>query len=326
MRVLVLDDNLDDLRQVRRVLSTMPNLDAIYLQDPEIALRKAVAGEVDVLVCDINIPKMSGLELVTRLRATESNSWLPTIFLTGADAERQAESLLRGGDAVLTKPLMPSLFMAQLQAFKRLIDQRQKLLDEQRDLRHEANLDLLTGLWNRRGLGVAVNETLKVSEISKQLVSVLCVSIDGLKSFNEFHGNTAGDVAIQTAAGAVRYSLERNSDLAARMGEDEFLVCLPDTDVPGARRIAESIHQTFKDLRVLTPSSQQGQLSLSVGIACERARARDFELYMEQSTTAMYAAKNAGPSQVALYRHQLEPVVYNPDAIITSGPIERLDG
>ena len=326
MKVLVLDDNLDDLRQVRRVLSTMPNLDAVYLQDPDIALRKAIAGEVDVLVCDINIPKMSGLELVTRLRATESNSWLPTIFLTGADAERQAESLLRGGDAVLTKPLMPSLFMAQLQAFKRLINQRQKLLDEQRDLRHEANLDSLTGLWNRRGLGVAINDTLKVSEISKQLVSLLCVSIDGLKAFNEFHGNTAGDVAIQTVAGAVRYSLERNSDLAARIGQDEFLVCLPDTDVPGARRIAESIHQTFKDSRVLTPPSQQEQLSLSIGITCEIARVRELESYMEQATAAMYAAKNAAPNRVALYRHLADPVIYKNDVFITSGPIERLDG
>ena len=106
MKVLVLDDSVDDLMQIRRVLSDMPDIEVSYLQDPAQALSSMQEDLVDVLISDINMPEMTGIELIDQLRELEGDgdARLPTIFLTGASSEKQAESLLKGGDAVLVNP------------------------------------------------------------------------------------------------------------------------------------------------------------------------------------------------------------------------------
>ena len=320
MRILVLDDNLDDLRQVRRVLSGIKGVDAVYLQDPELALRKVCNGEVDLLVCDIHMPRMSGSELVRQLREHEQGSWIPAIFLTGADAEFQAQSLLDGGDAVLTKPVIPSMLMAQLQVFRRLLQQRKGLVAKAKPDKHE---DELTGLLNLEGLS---NHVKQPRDGHSGLSSVLSISIYGLDAYRHVHGDTAADVAVQTAAGAVRYGLNRDVELAARIAEDEFVVFVPDADIPGARRTSSMILQVFRDLRVLTPANRSGHLGLCIGIACRPQDQQPFLSTWDEAAQAMHAAIQAGPNRIALYRPQGKPVIYSVHGNPASGSIERMDG
>ena len=87
----VLDDSVDDLMQIRRVLSDMPDIEASYLQDPAQALSSMQEDLVDVLISDINMPEMSGIELIDQLRELEGDgdARLPTIFLTGASRKNK---------------------------------------------------------------------------------------------------------------------------------------------------------------------------------------------------------------------------------------------
>ena len=190
MKVLVLDDNLDDLQQVRRALTGVESIEVSYLQDPEQALEQAAQGQVDVFVSDINMPQLSGIELVARLRATKQGAFLPTIFLTGATSDRQAESLLRGGDAVMTKPVIASLLIAQIEAFRRLAEQRQALEQSRAQLKEQAKVDLVTGLWNRQGLQQAIRDYLNQSDNTDAPCSLLVIDVDHFKQYSEFHGHT----------------------------------------------------------------------------------------------------------------------------------------
>lgn len=325
MKVMVLDDNMDDLRQIRRVMSSMPNIQGMYFQDPHAALTIALEGKVDVLVCDINMPEMSGIDLVRKLRASEGAVWLPTIFLTGDTRERQAESLRNGGDAVLTKPLMPSLFMAQLSSFERLIQQRQKLILEQQDSAVDDTLDSLTGLWNSQGLNLALDEALGLARINQGWFSLLVLDIDGFGLYNEHYGEKAGDVALQTVAGAIRFSLDRNGDVAARMGNDRFVVGLGNSDIPYARQTAAVIQETLTALRMADLSSGELALSLSIGISAEKVERGTVERLYRQADAALQACKKAGGNRVGLYRPLGDPVVYSPYEKAITGSVERLD-
>ena len=114
----------------------------------------------------------------------DGDARLPTIFLTGASSEKQAESLLKGGDAVLVKPVVPPVLQAQLKAFERLVMQRRKLLDENQGLKRDVVVDELTGLMNARGLQDALAERLPSAEncvswpsISKTWAHILTIMV-----------------------------------------------------------------------------------------------------------------------------------------------------
>lgn len=311
MKVLVLDDNLDDLQQVRRALTGVESVEVSYSQDPEQALEQAAQGQVDVFVSDINMPQLSGIELVARLRATKQGAFLPTIFLTGATSDRQAESLLRGGDAVMTKPVIASLLIAQIEAFRRLAEQRQALEQSRAQLKEQAKVDLVTGLWNRQGLQQAIRDYLNQNDNTDAPCSLLVIDVDHFKQYSEFHGHTEGEVALQTVASAIRYGLRHTADLAGRYGWQEFVVCLPATDVAGARKVAEGIVRTLSNLSVLTPSNPRGCLTVSLGISTVSAQDAEFSKIFEQASQAVLAAKQASGDRIALFRPSAPPVVYD---------------
>ena len=312
MKVLVLDDSVDDLMQIRRVLSDMPDIEASYLQDPAKALSSMREDLVDVLISDINMPEMSGIELIDQLRELEGDgdARLPTIFLTGASSEKQAESLLKGGDVVLVKPVVPPVLQAQLKAFERLVMQRRKLLDENQGLKRDVVVDELTGLMNARGLQGALAERLP----SAENLCVLAIDIENLGAYIDHHGRTHGEVAIQTVAAAVRFSVNMDTDFAVRYGGQEFVVCLPNQGVGEARAVAQTIIDTLDELEVTTPSNTQGKLTVGIGMAVGPATADCFDTLLEQADYAMGAAKAAGHSQIAFYRMSGKPVVYTTNA------------
>ena len=314
MRVLVLDDNLDDLTQVRRAFAGAESVQVTYLTDPEHALIMAQQGEVDVLVSDINMPQMSGIELASRLRQTDVGALLPIIFLTGASLDTQSESLLRGGDAVMSKPVVPSLLVAQIEAFRRSVGERNHRAAAQSALEEQAHVDVLTGLWNRRGIAHEIEQALHSSKANEQPFSVLLVDVDDFKKYTNHHGTTEGDAALQTVAAAIRFSLERSSDIAGRFGWEQFVICLPGSNVAQARQAAEAIRETLRELSVLTPTNPEGLLTVSMGIATGQSKNLDFGRLFDQADRAMFAAKDAGGNQIGFSRTMGRPVVYSSDA------------
>jgi diguanylate cyclase (GGDEF)-like protein len=155
------------------------------------------------------------------------------------------------------------------------------------ELEIQANTDPLTGLSNRRGLGIYLQ-----GDRRAQPMGILVLDIDDLKSINDAHGHDVGDrilVAVARAAAGVL----RAGDLLARTGGDEFLAVVADADESIARRVADRITDAIARVKV-----QGVGASVSVGFAC-CGKNGDIDRLRQQADEAMYEAKHVARRQHA---------------------------
>ncbi len=150
--------------------------------------------------------------------------------------------------------------------------------------------DTLTGVANRRALEAALPRMLYRRNRQKSSVSLLLIDIDKFKGLNDEFGHHAGDDVLKNFAQDVD-AVIRQDDLLVRWGGDEFVI-ISETDITGARRIAEEVTRRF--------SESEKRVTLSIGIA-EALSEDDSESLMKKADSALYDAKNCGRNRIALH-------------------------
>lgn len=144
------------------------------------------------------------------------------------------------------------------------ISHRKKLED---DLRAEALSDVLTGLPNRRAFDRDIaREWLRAVRSCGQ-ISLLMIDVDLFKRYNDRFGHPAGDVCLKTIADAIRQSLRRPGDAAARYGGEEMAVILPGTSCEDARQLAETIRRSIENVRLPGDAGDHASVTVSIGVA-----------------------------------------------------------
>jgi two-component system cell cycle response regulator len=146
-------------------------------------------------------------------------------------------------------------------------------INYQRRLAEIALRDPLTGVYNRRHFGERLDSEFAAARRYKHPLSLLLLDLDELNNVNEVHGRRGGDEVLRAVAGALQ-GVARAPDVVARVGGDEFAVLLRETDLPGARSMAERIRQSIEQMR--TPfEGKEIAVTATVGIAValpDRAR------------------------------------------------------
>lgn len=175
------------------------------------------------------------------------------------------------------------------------------LLEYQQHLSHLATEDPLTHLLNRRGLGDALHITLASAARHSQPMSAVMVDVDHLKKINDSFGHEVGDQVIQQVS-RVLDRMCRGSDVVARTGGDEFMLVLPNTELPDARTLAERIRTEIAE-RPIVVDQQRIHVTISLGVASARGQIDLDELYQE-ADRAMYLAKRGGRNRVASVEHK----------------------
>ena len=163
-----------------------------------------------------------------------------------------------------------------------------------RALSHQAQEDLLTGLFNRRGIETLLAGEWRRWERYQRSFSVLMLDLDHFKSINDNYGHAVGDAVLQELGQLLRKSL-RAVDLASRYGGEEFLVLMPETQRPGAIQAAETLCQR---LAANPLTSHQLTVTASIGVAWAGAYP-DLESLLNAADSACYRAKQAGRNRVA---------------------------
>ena len=173
-------------------------------------------------------------------------------------------------------------------------DVTQREVHEQR-LRDLANTDPVTELPNRRHVFDRLEEELARKNPAAMPTTVMLIDIDYFKEINDSHGHDAGDEALVHFAEALRQTL-RTTDIAGRIGGDEFLVLLPDTDVETAVKVAERVQENAGGLYPAGSKAPRG-LSLSIGVA-PLDGSDDSRKLLIRADKALYEAKTRGRGRV----------------------------
>lgn len=170
------------------------------------------------------------------------------------------------------------------------------LIEYQQHLSHLATRDPLTRLLNRRGLEDALQLSLAHANRKGLPTSALMLDIDHFKKVNDSFGHEVGDQVIRQIS-VIAERASRSSDVVARIGGEEFLLILPDTDLDSARILAERIRVGVGE-RPLLADNQRVPVTVSLGVACATGDIKLDELSQE-ADRALYIAKRGGRNRVA---------------------------
>ena len=157
--------------------------------------------------------------------------------------------------------------------------------------RMEAMTDSLTGLLNRRGLTERFGRT-----ALGQRSAVIVFDLDHFKDINDRYGHAAGDIVLRRFA-TVIVANTRATDIASRIGGEEFCVILQNTGRAGALAIAERIRKELQDQQIVTPQCDIG-VTVSAGIAITTDKGRQFDALLEEADAALSIAKSTGRNRV----------------------------
>ena len=160
----------------------------------------------------------------------------------------------------------------------------------------DAGNDSLTKLLSRRYLDTVVAREINFARKNSTSLTLLAIDADYFKSVNDRYGHAAGDTALQFLAEALtKYS--KGSDYAFRIGGEEFLLLLVDTDLGRAKVIAESIRQSIESSVLYTPQNVPFKFTVSIGVKAYDGHP-DYQKFLDAADVSLYAAKNSGRNRV----------------------------
>jgi diguanylate cyclase (GGDEF)-like protein len=159
-------------------------------------------------------------------------------------------------------------------------------------MRHLAEIDSLTGVSNRRTFLKLTEEYFDLNEKDSPHVSLLVIDIDDFKTINDTYGHPTGDKVLVEIANTIKLAL-RKGDYVARLGGEEFVVLLKDTDQEAAAVTAERIRKNVEKLETYNPSNNV-RCTVSIGGATSSSHILSFEELYHRADEAMYKAKSTG--------------------------------
>ena len=249
-------------------------------------------AEIDLILLDVMMPIMSGLEVLAHIKKDTQTQNIPVILVTAnADEQNVAGGLDMGAFDYIIKPYSLLVLLARVRTALRE-KERQDLLEKW------ATTDPLTEHFNRRYFFEMAHRELDRSNRLHSPLSFIMLDIDHFKMVNDQHGHLVGDVALVRLAKILRQQL-RSVDLCCRYGGEEFVLCLPDTHLEGAKDVAERIRLAILQETIDTNQGQPLSISISLGVA-DNQEDQSVEGILKRADAALYQAKDGGRNQTRI--------------------------
>jgi len=168
----------------------------------------------------------------------------------------------------------------------------------QRELEKAASLDYLTGICNRRAIEDLATRSIAAARRHGVPMAMMIIDVDHFKRINDEFGHQAGDVALVETVKRIRDSL-RSEDLVGRLGGEEFVAVMPNTDAHSALAAAERMRSAFAD-EPMQIGGRELTITVSIGVAVLDAQDQQYAQLLRRADRAMYGAKTAGRNKVML--------------------------
>lgn len=300
--ILVADDEPDNLALIQLMLEH-EGYCVFAVENGREAVEQMSTRRPDLVILDVTMPVMDGLEACRRIKLDENTRDIPVIFLSAHnETDVQVNGLSLGANDFIGKPFNREELLARVDVAIRLKREHDGLLASAEESRihlelaqEQALTDALTGLLNRYGLQRSLGREQAEARRYQRPLACLMIDMDNFKLVNDNHGHSAGDIALQQVA-RILTEVVRGSDMVFRYGGEEFLALLPETDLEGAGALAEKIRDDAS-CRLFGYGKHMFRLTLSIGAAslCEGESGNDM---VARADLALYQAKELGRNRV----------------------------
>ncbi|WP_042693965.1 PleD family two-component system response regulator [Azospirillum sp. B506] len=292
--VLVLEDSALDLEKVAETLERDHN--TVFSADTGAkALERALGTPLDLVVVSLTLLNEDGLRLCSQLRSHERTRQVPILLMVDeGDLGQVAKGLELGANDYVIKPVDRNELLARARTQIRRKRYQERLRSNYEQSLSMALTDSLTGVFNRRYVNAHLPRLLERAIDSHKPVSVLMFDIDHFKVVNDTYGHAIGDEVLREVSARASRNL-RTFDLVARLGGEEFIVILPDTDGEAALIVAERLRSRIADIPFAV-SSDRGEINVtvSIGISVGGRLGDTAEGLVRRADEALYEAKRSG--------------------------------
>ncbi|MDR3634420.1 MAG: diguanylate cyclase [Isosphaeraceae bacterium] len=294
-KVLIVDDVPDNVKLLSYELSEI-GFEIVTASDGPNALERARLDSPDIILLDIMMPGLDGIEVCRRLKADPELKRIPIIIVSACGMEKD---VIRGFDAgaqdYVTKPFALPIVLARVRSAARIKADSDRIADMNERLAELAMTDGLTGLKNHRYFRETFPLLLSLTNRQNLHMSVLMIDTDDFKTYNDSFGHPAGDEVLKALALILARQV-RQQDVVARYGGEEFAVLLPGIDGAAARATAERLRAAVEanpwPLRPIT---------ISIGLASQGPNALEGQALVDRADCALYEAKRAGRNCLVCY-------------------------
>lgn len=286
--VLAVDDDrviLDHLRSCLPQWGIYP----ITLVDPTQFWETLKTVTPDLLILDVEMPEINGIDLCRVVRSDSNWNDLPIIFLSSL---RDSETIYRiydaGADDYVPKPFTEPELVARI--FNRL--------ERNRLLRTLAETDQLTGLANRRQASKEINRYLNLTKRYHQPLCVVIVDLDYFKNVNDQYGHDVGDRVLRRVA-QIFQQRSRSEDVVARWGGEEFLIAMYGiTKDEAKKRMKQFLELVKQEVFTVSERNISFHVTFSGGIAMAPDDGVELHLLCQRADVALYRAKEMGRDRI----------------------------
>jgi len=288
----------DDAEAAARIVADLGDAYAVTVaDDPALVPQMLDEHRFDIMIASLDLRNFDGLRLCSHVRSLPRTRNMPVIVLVTRGDEAR---LLRGFDIGVNDYLNRPVDRNELLARVRTQLRRKRYADHLRDTIEEtvglAMTDGLTGLNNRRFMDTHLKTQIEQCAAAGTPLSLLIADIDYFKAVNDTWGHDAGDAVLREMAGRLRRDI-RTGDLACRLGGEEFVVVMPDTDLETARRIGERLRHEVASTPFEVRPGVPVSITLSVGLSALQP-GDSLASLMKRADEALYLAKHEGRNRV----------------------------
>lgn len=297
--ILIIDDSEAMRSQIIRTLREASLFDHfIEAEDGIEGFKILLDNRVDLVFCDLVMPRMDGFRFMALMKAREELKDIPIIMLTGRDdRECKIRGLETGASDYLTKPFDTGELIARTKVHLKVKALQDELKRSNELLRELSITDPLTHLYNRRYLMDILEKEFQRIRRTGGVLSLVVADIDHFKLVNDTYGHQNGDMVLAAVAETILTVL-RNYDIAVRYGGEEFMVVLPETTLSDGIAVAERLREAIG--RMVFPSPMATlTVTVSLGVASYPAeRVDSMDLLIRMADDALYRAKAGGRNRV----------------------------
>lgn len=286
-KVLAVDDDPAILGAISALLGPS-GLEVSTSEEPFGFWEALTATTPDLLLLDLDMPGLDGIDLCRAVRADGHFGRLPIMFLTSySDPERVQEIFEAGADDFVSKPIIG----------QELLTRVRNRLERVRAHREMAEKDDLTGTASRRRSGATLEALLALADRRRQPVALAMIDLDDFQRLNDLHGDATGDAALR-GLGELAVDTFRGEDVVGRWGDDEFVIgAYGMTSDDGVQRVAEML-ESFRRQRYMNSEGRPQRISFSAGVAEYPRDGGDLRALYRSADEALSRSKEQGGNRV----------------------------